>query len=656
MNLFHNMDSRLEKLAGIKDTLIKIRDSEALQKVEADSDVAKGLAGVFSGVGDVLAQNGNGIATSNGARNAVTNSESVVNIGGNSAMDAMNRLRQENAKLQTAFAKEKATREGMESTQSIADQRTNQELQETIANLQAGGTGAGGTGTANNTANGTTPTSAAAATEGDTANVAGTDVPTGGDAIAQAMADSATNRQSVMQAQLAELSAFMEGADDDHQATLRNIQATADLQAKRVAKENDRLTQAAQVAGIVFGRGMYSPYEHEGIISEVIQDGLDRITDIENTAQEAKIEAKKAHREFRYEAFVQASEAVLALEEMKMQTIVDIGKRLQEVEAAEREKMIFDQEQQDRTSFILAAELVDATPEEIRAAALANGVDPGALMRTVADYKNEQDAIDLDRQVKEENIRASKSNTSLSWQKYMDEKAAAAAAAAGAGEDQIQLESMSDKEVERFANTYKWEPPYGMSEEEAMDIEAKYKGEPASVKEARAKERVLQLNVDRVDTTADDIKSLIDNSEDGEYEDVEKDLKDAFGLGRKDDLYTSDVFRQEVAQFVSQLGEGEIIPTKEVLMAVSESINNKNMLDASMERAMDAAVAQGVTAGFRKEEAKAALRQVPTNNPDGSLRSEAELVADMVRILKAEQDAVGLVDDKTANSTPQFRR
>jgi len=439
-----------DQLEKIKGTLIGIRDSQALKDVEADSDVAKGLAGVFGGVSDVLTQNSKGIASSNSARNAVTNGEQVVNTRGNSALDAMSKLRQENAKLQSAFEAEKSTREGLESDKSIGDQKTNQELLDIIAGLQSGNTTTGttagtGAGTGGGGAGGTAPDGATTDADG---NVGGID--TEGDAVAQALFEDFNNQQSIVQEQLSALAAFVDAEDDDVQSSLRNIQATADLQSKRVAKENERLAQASQVAGIVAGRGMYSPYEHEGIISEVIQDGLDRITQIELTAQDAKLEAKKAHREFRYEAFVQSTEMVSALSELKRQTIVDIGKRLQEVEAAEREKMTFDQEQQDRTSFILAAELADATPEEIRAAALANGVDAGALMRTVADYKQEQDMNNLDRQVAEESILSSQQSRRLAQARFNNEQADRAAS----GENEDQTEPMSADTIKKFTELY----------------------------------------------------------------------------------------------------------------------------------------------------------------------------------------------------------
>ena len=447
--------SAYDQLEKIKGTLLKIRDSEALQNVEADSDVAKGLAGVFGGVSDVLKQNSAGIASSKGARNAVTNGEAVVSTKGNSVMDAMSKLRQENAKLQSAFEEEKSTREGLEGNQSINEQRTNQELQDIIANFQAGGTGAGGKGTetAGGTGTGTTAPDGSTNTPAEGTVEGG--INTEGDPVAQALSEDYNNQQEVVRQQLEALAAFVDAEDADVQSSLKNIQATADLQAKRVAKENERLAQASQVAGIVSGRGMYSPYEHEGIVSEVIQDGLDRITEIELTAQEAKLEAKKAHREFRYEAFVQSTEMVSALSELKRQTIVDIGKRLQEVEAAEREKMTFDQEQQDRTSFILAAELVNATPEEIRAAALANGVNPGALMRTVADYKNEQEAVDLDRQVAEESILSSQNNRRIANRRLeLDEAAAVRAANAAAGEGDEVEKPLTVSEIKDFTDLY----------------------------------------------------------------------------------------------------------------------------------------------------------------------------------------------------------
>jgi hypothetical protein len=138
--------------------------------------------------------------------------------------------------------------------------------------------------------------------------------------------------------------------------------------------------------------------------------------------------------------------------------------------------------------------------------------------------------------------------------------------------------------------------------------------------------------------------------------DVEGDLKDALGIGKKDDLYENDQFKQYVAQFVSTVGEGETVPTRQVLDAVVESINTDTFVDTTIDKTMSAAVNAGVTAGFQKEDVKRAVRQVPMYGDDGELRDPADIMADAVRILKAEQDELNLPSDTTANSTPQIRR
>jgi hypothetical protein len=474
--------TQFDKLEGIKNQLIKIRDSEAIQNVETDSDVAKGLAGVFGGVGNVLTQSG--IASSNGARTSVKNAENVVNPKGNSMMDAMNQLRQENSKLSKAFENEKSTREGIEQTASINEQKAANEAARLAASgASAGAGGGGGTESAGTAGTGTPESTATGAAAGGAA-MGGID--TEGDPIAAALAEDFANQQAVVQEQLSALRAFTDAEDSETQQTLNNIQATADLQAKRVAKENQRLAQASQTAGIVSGRGMYSPYEHEGIVSEVIQDGLDRITQIELSAQDAKLVAKKAHREFKYEAFVQATEMVSALSEMKRDTIVAIGKRLQEVEAAERDKMTFDQEQADRTAFILAPELVGATPEEINAAALANNINPGMLMRTVGEYTSEQEALDLDQRLGEEQILTQQNNRANDNARLALSREAALRSSSDSKKDDEKIKTLSIKEVNEFTEAYDLTDENGQSvigtNWTADDVEAfrkSYPGAPA---------------------------------------------------------------------------------------------------------------------------------------------------------------------------------
>lgn len=388
---------QFDTLEGIKNELIKIRDSEAYKNVKPGSDVAKGLAGTFQGVGGVLSnmEVKNGVLTSKSARKAVENGQQNVPTN----INPMVKLQQEYSKLNSALTQEKATRTALEADVSIADKRLQQQKDGIAV---------------------PTPTGTPAPKATDTPAGGNTSLTVGGldaltttsdgtvDPVAQAMATHMAETTANVNNQLEALNKMVELEDDDTKALVQNINSSAQLAIQRMERENVRITQATQVAGIVSGRGQYSMYEHEGIISEVIQEGLDRITDIENTRTKAVIETKKAFREFRYKAFVQGSEMVQALADAKMETISAIATRLQEVETAQREKVRFDQEQADRSALILAPELVGMSNEEITKTAYANGIEPGALLRAVNDAKFEQDDRALTLEGKEVGIEADK--------------------------------------------------------------------------------------------------------------------------------------------------------------------------------------------------------------------------------------------------------
>lgn len=625
-----NIDAKLREISGA------LGNMSAADKAKFDnSDVASGMADVFKGVGGVLTQN-QGVVSAANARTLVQNGERTVNPSSSSG-DAMAKLMESNRKLQQSFEQEKATRERLEADMSISDQKTEQAIAEAAA--VAGAQNPDGTSTA--------PTAPADGQTTPEADAVGTLAEDTTDPVAQALAAAFQEQQALINERLDALDAFVEAEDEDLKRSVQNIRNLSQSQIARAQKENDRLARAARVAGIVAGRGQYSPEEHEGIISEVIQDGLARVEEIEFKTQEAELAAKKAHREFRYKSFVEASNMVEALAELKRETIVDIADRLRQVEQDQREKQRFDAEMADRNAFILAPELMNATPEEIARAAAANGIEVGALSREIQAYKQEQEAFELDKRVKEENILSSQQSRNLAWQKYIDDKNAS-------DDKEIELKGMDKASAERFTASYGWNPPFGLSEEEAMDIERTYAGEPSEVKERRAKERLLQQNQDRVSTTSEDIAALVGSDE--ELADAEKALKKSLGIGRKDSLYENEQFQQYVAQFVGSVGEGETVPTRQVFEAVIEAVNTDNFVDATLEKTMSSAVNAGVNAGFRKEDVKRAMNQIPIYDDSGELRDPADIIADTVRILREQQKAMDLPDGRTANSTPAIRR
>lgn len=423
-----NIDAKLREISGALGSM------SAEEKARFDnSDIAAGMAGVFKGVGGVL-DTQKGIASGSNARTLVKNGEKVVSPDSG---DAMRNLIQQNIKLQKAFEQEKATRSRIEAEMSISDQKNQEAIAEAAATASAVAS--------NGDTTSTTPTAPsdgnqAPAAEGATA----ADLTTqSDDPVALALTQAFNEQKNIINQRLSALEAFTDAEDDDFKQSVKNIRNLAESQIARAEKENERLARAARVAGIVSGRGQYSPEEHEGIVSEVIQEGLARIEDIEFKAQEATLAAKKAHREFRYKAFVDATDMVETLTDLKRQTIVDIAERLRQVEQDSREKQRFDAEMADRNAFILAPELQDATPEEIEKAALANGIEVGALMREIQAYKQEQETYDLDTQLAKERILSEQQSRRIEQAKFDRENKSPSAE-----------EALTPAELEKFANEY----------------------------------------------------------------------------------------------------------------------------------------------------------------------------------------------------------
>ncbi len=418
-------------LTGISDTLGKLPDSEKA-RIE-NTNLGKGISNVLTGATNVFAnlKTENGVLTSRTAQNAVDSAGKVINSKG-SGSNPLAELMNANTKLQAEFAKEKATRAKLEADLSIKNQL---------------GTGETGTTTGTTTGKPVDPTknTTTTATTGTTVQPVEEVIPgLENDPTANAIMQAFNERVAVTNANVDRLNDFVEASDDDTASAIKSLQATARGQIKRVEAENIRIAQAARVAGIVSGRGMYSPEEHEGIISEVISEGIDRVTDIENTRDTAILEAKKAQREFNYKAYVEMSDLVTELSDLKREAIIDMKDRLREIETDARDKMKFDQEQADRNAFILAPELMDATSDEIYKAALANGIDPGLLSREVQTYKDERTMNDLDIQSKRESILSSQASRQLDQARFDRE-----------GKTEVEEEdALTPDELKKFSEEY----------------------------------------------------------------------------------------------------------------------------------------------------------------------------------------------------------
>ena len=569
-----------------------------------NSNVAKGMEGVLGATSEYFGTLGvkNGTLTSTQARQAVDSAGKNIKTGGTT--DAFSKLLQENAKLQADFAREKATRTKVEADLSIADQRLAGNGSETVVN-NTQGTGGADAPTGTEGATGTSATAEQLDSVSPLTNEDGTVDP-----IVQALADAQNERQAIVNQKLDAMAAFVDAEDDDSQKMIDNIRATADAQAKRVEKENARLAQAARVAGVVAGRGMYSPEEHEGIISEVIQDGYARIAEIESTRDMAVLEAKKAQREFRYKAFVEASDMVQALSEMKQQTIVDMANRISQVEKDQREKMKFDQEQADRTSFIIAPELQGATPEEIYAAALANNIEPGALMREVQAYKDEQEMLDLDKTAAQESINATRESIKSS---QLDRQLTNIKIKEALNPAPEKADPMTKSELEVFANGidgeggFGWVPPQGMTYNMAVAIEAEYQNEPASTRRRIAEEQLLKVDRANPGQISTEIGDYVNNTLGGDEVTVNS-WKKALGIGKDEDLFTSQAFINVVreSEFQDAINNTQMTTEKKYEKLVW--LMNKKVSDAAEQKkaALDAENKDNPSYGATQEELDAA--------------------------------------------------
>lgn len=561
------------QLGTISDTLGSLPESERA-RIE-NTDIGAGISSVLSGASNYLSglKNENGVLTSKSAQTATDNSNGTFATSGDLHESFIN-LQQQYAKLQSSFKKEQAAKSLLESEVDVANQR----LQQTT-NLPAPTQGQDtqtGTGTADLT--GTGQGTAEAADGSGISDITG---QTGleNDFVGKALIDAFNEKNTLIGQQMQSLKDYIDITDEETKSMVKRLEATATRQIASAEKENARLAQASRYIGITTGMGQYDPYTHESIISETIQEGLDRIADIETTRDNAIFEAKKAQREFNYEAYVQMSDMAIELADMKRQTIMDINTRLNEIETNQREKMRFDQEQADRNAFILAPELMDATPEEIARAAAANGIEVGALMREVQAYKDEQTMNQLDIANKQADLEGQRLSNYLAQLK------------ADGTDASLELTPMDKGEQEQFFTSYGWQPPFGMSMEEALRIEETYAGEPGGVKTARAKEIMVGNNRSFVEISAEDIKTLADSDENvaETIKQITKELgvTNWLGKARKTDELMLDSNMQSYIQQAIAEGEaqGVTLSTRQMVDLIAAMVTEDKLAEKAAAKA-----------------------------------------------------------------------
>lgn len=337
-----------------------------------------------------------GTLTSEQARTSVNGAQKEAaksNTGSSKGLsEAYSKLFTENAKTKQDLAKSQADLTNAQSGLSIADQQKKAVEDEATAALLK------------NKKKGAVPTDVSA--QADTS--VGLEDIAGDDPILKAMVDSANEQRDSLNSQLEVLNRQTADADEDTRFMVRQIENMAKQQISRQEKSNEQVVRGAKVAGLSAGLAQYSPETHSGIVQETINEGMALIQDIEFKAMEKKYEAKKDLRDFNYKSYLDSQKLITEYNDLKNQTIIKMYEQLTKEETRARESIKFDNDQADRNAIIIAPELINSTPEQIKQAALANGIEVGALMRAVNDAKYEKESRALDITAKNESIISSR--------------------------------------------------------------------------------------------------------------------------------------------------------------------------------------------------------------------------------------------------------
>lgn len=208
--------------------------------------------------------------------------------------------------------------------------------------------------------------------------------------LQQSIADTGIANLNILKTQMSTLSQYRSQFNEYTQQDIDSIARTAERSTMRQLEENDRVTRAMQFAGVVGGRAQFAPVVEQSIINDVVQEGLDRIEVINEKKNTAIREARKAEADFNIDVFEQQAELAKEYNNEIESTISDMNAQVRQAELDERDRIDFRQQQEERSSIILAGELIDATPDEIAKAAVANGIDYALLSKAVNDAKFEQ--------------------------------------------------------------------------------------------------------------------------------------------------------------------------------------------------------------------------------------------------------------------------
>jgi hypothetical protein len=251
--------------------------------------------------------------------------------------------------------------------------------------------------------------------------------------VVAAMTQTTLNNLSLIEQQATRLNDFAKTMSEYSQAEVNDINATAMRAVERQIAENSRVQRALEFAGVRAGRAQIAPRVEGTLIHEIVQEGLDKINEIEDKKTTAIRAARKAESEFNYKLFTDSVQLAKDYNQEIEDSVTALKAEVRQAEKDEQDRLEFAQGQEERSALILAGELIDATPEQIAEAAIANGIDPSLLNKAVSDAKFE--AEDREFQTADNALSLEQKRESILSSQNSRRLANEAAARAAAGED-----------------------------------------------------------------------------------------------------------------------------------------------------------------------------------------------------------------------------
>lgn len=375
--LSNSLSQISETLSKLKSGLSTISGDEK-KKFESSSAPAQ----LASGLNQL-----SGTISSSSARRAVDNAKANNNIKTTSASDNYaEQLQTLMGKVTTAEAAQKkaeAAQTNAEADLSIKEQQQGG-LEAAVAMSQKDKNGNDTPATTTQDTTGQTPISSL--TPQDIADY-GLTPEQAGDPFTVAQVERFKGNTEIISSTITAMGDMIASESEDTKALMANIDAMTKNQQAQITAEYRKRQAGAALAGIIAGHALYSPEEHQGLIAEVVLEGKAKLDEIALEGIKEKVKLQQNLRDFKYKTFVEQSDKLTALNDLKVDTVTAIQTELLRVNQEQRDNLLFDQSQEERDATILAEELIDATDEQIIAAAKANGITPGLLIGAVRSIK-----------------------------------------------------------------------------------------------------------------------------------------------------------------------------------------------------------------------------------------------------------------------------